>query len=345
MPRIPSAFNPHDWEQHLRFSEDHGVMEAHWPLAGVSIYYPKPTEKWKVAPDRAEVSACTPQLAFHGHHGYSVGPFSEFFVYAGREPNPVSFTMGTIEGSFGQVTPLAHLLYHYGHDDDLEGEFSAYQSIRLFGCTKHNAEAALISAVVFLEKQHGLTCEVFPVGNAEWPEEEAYTGEEKELEFPNPFSDVEPLRMLFRGRQERDPESAFLQLYRILEYYSVLTLETQVAAMRSDHGLSTRQFLLDVHQLVGRDEKTTLGRMMALVADTPMLTRGRDSGLIGEATANALTNAVYDFRNSVVHAKSDHRAKLFSESIFVDESKATAWKRMSEELAWKAITAFGSRVA
>lgn len=298
-------------------------------------------EEWE-PPQRDAAAKGTPQLTFHGDYGYSLGSFSEFFVHGGREPNPRFFKMGAIEGSFGKLTPLAQLLFLANHDDDALGELESYETVRLLGCTKDTAESAIISAILFLERETGLRCGLITAGQVEWPDEEEYDAEERTFEVSSAFSDVEPLRMLLRGRQERDPDYGFLQLYRVLEFFSVLTSEAKVEQMRGDRGLSTRQLLLELHALIGRDEKIALGRLLAQIADAALLQRARDAGLIGETTANALTNAIYTFRNSVVHAKADQQAHLFSESVFLNESKAAAWRQICEDLAWKAMTAFGT---
>ena len=322
-------------------------MRSDWPFAGLSVFFSESDEFCDLGPERKDLCKHTPQLSFHGHHGFSLGRYSELFVLAGgerKEPNRVAFTMGSMEGSVGDITPLAHLLFRRDHDDDLEGELSWFESLRLVGCTHENAERSLISAVLFLEKEHGIRCQPFPVGNAEWPDDAPGIEEPEHLTLPRAFSEVEPLRMLFRVRLESDPASAFLQAYRTLEYFSVFQLEDQVARLRVDQGLSSRAFLLEVQKLIGRDERAALGRLVARLADPALLAKARDSALIAAATSDALTNALYDFRNSVVHAKYDQRTDLFSESIFSEESAARNWKSVCEDLAWKACISVSGRL-
>jgi hypothetical protein len=51
-------------------------------------------------------------------------------------------------------------------------------------------EAAIISAILYLGREHHLHCELASLGDAEWPDEAEYTGEVKEYAFPLPLDQL-----------------------------------------------------------------------------------------------------------------------------------------------------------
>jgi hypothetical protein len=40
MASLPLEFEPHDWDEHLEFSETAGVVEARWKPIGMSVFFP-----------------------------------------------------------------------------------------------------------------------------------------------------------------------------------------------------------------------------------------------------------------------------------------------------------------
>ncbi|MBX3197265.1 MAG: hypothetical protein KF850_34410 [Labilithrix sp.] len=369
MTTIPLRFEPHDWDEHLEFSETAGVVEARWKPIGMSVFFPPlKVKEFERAPRREDVERHTPQLRFHGHNGFSLGRYTELFVFPSatgvlmdyERPEPLCFKMGSIEGSFGQVSPLAHFFFDRGHNDD-EGDFSSFDSLRLMGVTQENAEAVGLSAILLLEKEHGLPLRPVQLGNFPWadedeeaaspdaPENEGSKQDSGDDSAPRQvvlscrFSEVAPLRMLFAGTAEPTPEVAFHQLYRVLEYFSILCNEEKAETMRRDDSMSTRQFLLALQQIMAKDEKGALGRLISEIADGRMLAIAKEAGLIDRPHASALTEALYAFRNSVVHAKEDRGARLFTSSIFEEPSTASAWRRVCASLAWNAIERYGNR--
>ncbi len=371
MASLPLRFEPHDWDEHLEFSETAGVVEARWKPIGMSVFFP-PLKEFESAPSREDVARHTPQLRFHGHNGYSLGRYTELFVFPSasgilmddERPEPFFFKMGSIEGSFGQATPLAHFLFDRGHNEDVDGYFSSFDSVRLMGVAHENAEAVGLSAILLLEKERGIPLRPTRLGDFCWADDDekaqnpeapseretqdegAGSGDEsapRQLVLSSGFSEVAPLRMLLGGHAEPTPEVAFLQLYRVLEYFSILCNEEKAETMRRDNSMSTRQFLLALQQLMAKDEKGALGRLLSEIADGRVLAIAKEAGLIERPLAPALTEALYEFRNSVVHAKEDRGARLFTSSIFAEPSTASAWRRVCESLAWNAIERYGNR--
>ncbi len=167
-------------------SEIAGVVEAKWSALGLTAFYAKPEPDPKAGfvrstPSREDLLSHTPQLSFHGHNGYSLGRYTELFVFPSRfqylddddRPESFNFKMGTIEGSLGQATPLAHSLFDGGHNEDYDGSFSSFFSLRLSGVTKENAEVMGLSAMLLIGKEHGIPLRPMRAGDFNWADEDA----------------------------------------------------------------------------------------------------------------------------------------------------------------------------
>ena len=92
------------------------------------------------------------------------------------------------------------------------------------------------------------------------------------------------------------------------------------------------------------DEKAALGRLLSGIADAKVLAIATEARLIDRPQPEVLTDRLYAFRNSVVHAKEDRSARLFTSSIFDEPSVPRAWRRVSLALAWSAMERFGTRI-
>ncbi len=353
MARIPHEFEwgeYHDPESLLRIRETRGSVEVHWSEIGMAVYH-SPTQGLIGYHDIDDVAARTPTLTLHGDHGFTLGQFSEFFVFSGwldRQLRPLTVTMGSTEITLGEVTPLGRYLFAPVHERKFDPDWDDLSSLRIWGKNAERAEPCLLSAVIFLKKELGLNFSLYPLEGFEYdfPEEEGLQKHElqvKELRAPGAIVDIEPLRLYYKGLEESDDASAVLQYYRVLEYYSILSLHSKVDALRADRGLTSKDFLKSVAGLIERDERGAILRVVSQIADIGILERAKEAGLVDEAAPQSLGNALYDFRNGLVHAKYDQRAAMVVESVFSPSSVTLAWRRILESLALSAMNTFGTR--
>lgn len=111
-------------------------------------------------------------LRFHGHVGFSIGRYTELFMFPPHgifsdedHPDPVLHD-GAVEGSVGQVSPLAHFLFDSDHNEDLSGEFSSFHSLRLVGVARERGVA--LSALLLLERKYGMSLATIKLGDFVW---------------------------------------------------------------------------------------------------------------------------------------------------------------------------------
>jgi hypothetical protein len=155
--------------------------------------------------------------------------------------------------------------------------------------------------------------------------------------------DLEPLRFLQRGRREYTHESACLQFYRVLEFYAFFGVQRDIAALRANAALTDHQFLTRVAAIAYRDEKTPIVRLVEHLAGKRLLARAVAKGLISTPSGKSLGEALYEFRNSFVHAKYIQRALIHAPSVFDDEASSHEWRHILFELARGAISKFARK--
>lgn len=135
-------------------------------------------------------------------------------------------------------------------------------------------------------------------------------------------------------------------MYPILQSIGVLRfllfLQAVIAKQRRDNLLSDRDFLLSAAQVLTRDEKSPLLKLIAQIANPTILQQAADEGLIKSPDPVRLGIAIYEFRNSIVHAKYDQKATLVVDSVISPPKITRTWKSVLERLANAAIASHGT---
>ena len=144
------------------------------------------------------------------------------------------------------------------------------------------------------------------------------------------MSDVDPLRFYYKGINDNDHSNAFLQFYRVLEYYSVIQFHDNISDLRWERDLPISNFILEIQKIFYKDERSAICSLVSTVTDSSVVARAYKDGLIDNQKLEVFANALYDFRNSLVHAKYDQRATILSESIFSPHSKVEVWSELSK---------------
>ena len=333
----------------LRVQVTAGLAEVSWPVAGATVTYPlEDAELFEDWVSLNEVVRHTASFKLHARFGYTSGNFSEFFVvpaFGNSADTAIAEVAGT-EITFGDVTPLGYHLFDGEHEESYHPSWEYIRSIRIFGESAENAEALLLTGIALLEMEANINVELlsFDVPDAvevDW--EDKPDSRHHVLHFMRPIGDIEPLRLFKKGMSESDSSNAFLQFYRVLEFYSVIQLQDAVSALRWDRDLTPKEFLKRVAGIIDRDERGLLGSLLAKITDSRILELARDKRLVETPSVEALCSAIYAFRNSVVHAKYDQRASITVGSPLDPWSPSRDWAVLCKLLAWKVMTTLGTR--
>ena len=337
MVDLPTSFDPPAYdESHLIFNEieGDGLVTVSWPLIGIELLVTK-----REYPPHDEAMRHTPGLYFHGHSGYSIQEFHEFFLEG--LPEYCSFRLGTVAVSMGEITPLGIFLFDRYYDDDVHGEWQDLASVRLIGVTSEYAEAYFLNAMRLYSSRYRIEPSVMRIEPIE------YWDSDKNKKPPTSQSavpiDLEPLRFEYHASRESDDSAACVQYYRILEFYAFFDLETNISNLRHDRKLTDRDFLVKVANTIARDERTPIIRLVGKLARTSLLRRAAKAGLIAEPKGELLGSAIYDFRNAVVHAKYDQRGAIVAQPVLDQPSLTQQWRDILRELATDAVERFGRK--
>ncbi|MUO44710.1 hypothetical protein [Agrobacterium vitis] len=344
MPHIPFDFDPPaspEDDPRFTYSTDGKNTRIRWPLVSVDILYPE----HRLFPSIADTVALNAGvMVAHNQMGYSVGQFHEFFVSV-RNEIAAAFVMGRIEATFGRATPLAATLFE-SHRSKYHGDWSEIWTLRLFGAKQEDLEAAVLNALLLYAHEYGEVLNPYPFDDNfdDWDESDDQPVLDEAIHVVAPIvRDLEPLRFYFSGLAQADRTAACIYFYRVIEYYSFLTHENELSRLRHDRSINDQDFSKRVLEVVVKDEKGAVFKLIASLADDELLSKAKASGLIQNTTSGHLADAVYSFRNSIVHGKFSYGFTLSSASFFNSDKAMPNWNGLMAELAKRAIERLGTR--
>jgi hypothetical protein len=351
-PTIPFDFDPpaSDYETaHLIFQDVDGGQMVSWPLAGVSLFVP--ASEYSPSLDSMEAQNGG-KFKAHRLSGFSIGNYHEFLVSVptdilGRVGSLGGFRMGSVEATFGFATPLAAMIFSGYHHSKYFGEWSETVSLRIVGVGIDEVEAAFIFACNAYKQKFGATPVLFELDDSF-----LYSNDDEESE-KQPTEDVlmisplvinvEPLRFLYNGLLQHDDAAACIYYYKVLEYFSFFTNATEIKKLRHDGTISDADFSQRVLELISRDEKGHIFKLIASVADTGVIKKAMSEGLVANTVPNLLSENLYAFRNSVVHGKFSYGYVPQSTSVLDEDPLLPKWRALLLELARRAINQYGTK--
>jgi hypothetical protein len=345
MPEVPLTFEiPPGSEitDQLEVKHDGVLTRVRWRQLGLEICHTE-LEQYATSPDLKDVADKSPGFAARGLYGFSIGQYTEVFLLddVGAPVPHMSLKLGRVEVTVSDPSPLVVYLFTDYHDNNVHPDWGSITSMRVWGCSPDKAENYLLAAHTYVMEELGYRVRFFSLAFW-WPDERLEHSSKIHLVKPAPTLDIEPLRLYYRGLVEEDNTLAVLQFYGVLEYYSIMSRHSEVGSLRNNKDLPTKDFIVEMTKLLGGEERTDICRLIGKLADAVLLQEAVESELIKERSAGALGNAIYNFRNSLVHAKYDHRTSIFVRSVFEDLVELPAWRTLLDRLA-KAINAFGGR--
>jgi hypothetical protein len=346
-PLVPYRFDPspNEFDVHFREEQVPGGVFVTWPITGTRLFVPDgrvvhlmPTHEDLTAGNRGLFKA-------HGWSGFSIGTYHEFLITVGTERD-VTFRMGTVEASFGNATPLAALVFNAYHRAKYFGSWDEIRSVRLIGVGMDEAEAAFLNACASYEARFGALPVLYPIDEdtlAAFWFQEVEDPEPEYVTAPPMTTNIEPLRFFYSGVAQADDAGACIYFYRVLEYFSFFTNAAEMRRLRHDGNVSDAEFSRRVLDLMSRDEKGPIFKLIASLADHEILGIATSEGLIQKAAAPLLADAVYALRNSIVHGKFSYGYALHSDSVLEPDPRLSRWRMLLRKMAHQAISQYGAK--
>jgi hypothetical protein len=342
-PLIPYEFDPPaaEWEEHhLDYKDTTGGKLVTWPVVGASLFLPEGP-----APGLDEIKASNSgKFRHYGISGFSIGDYHEFLLIMPGE-RFICFKMGRIEATFGQATPLAAMIFYPYHREKWFGPWETIVSLRIIGAGADEAELAFINSCTEYEARYGVLPELLSLDEDKlwWGNTEDEDHTEQVVTIPPMVTNLEPLRFFHDGLLQVDAIAACIYFYRTLEYFSFFTNASEMSRLRHDPTLSDEDFSKRVLDLVSRDEKGPIFRLITTLVDDEILAAAVTDKLITSPTKSLLCEAVYAFRNSIVHGKFSYGYSLRSGSVLDEDLQIASWKSLLRNLARRALFQYGSK--
>ena len=344
MTKVPLSFDLKEEESVvtdiLKKSSSNGIVTLNWQELNIAINWTE-TKENEYYPRLKDIKDQTPDFHFYENFGFTISKYSEFLIYSEEwEYAPFVCLKDTegVEVTIGQVTPIGYFLFNIYHDNDFYPELESCQSIRVFGANATEVEIYLLNALNRLIYEYNTTFNFLSL-DFDFPElddiEKSDITEELSLIKNN---ELIPNRLFYKGLKEKDNSNAFLDFYRILEYYSIIILENMVDKLRNDSSVSKRDFVLKMNKIINDNERALLGKLIQKIADAKILSYCKKNKLIEIAKPETLSIALYEFRNSLVHSKVNQNTLPFSKSILTQDDKTTKWNYVCKELAYNSMT-------
>lgn len=348
-PAIPFEFDPpgNDFEAgYLTEERVAGGDRITWPLIGKSIFAPdqagKPASEVFYI-DLDNIAQENPQLKIHALSGFSLGDYHEFFI--GGAPAHRAYRLGNVEASFGQGSPLLARLFWNVYYEKYWGEWSFCTSLRISNCPLEFVERYVIAALLAYRDEIGLLLPIMQIDFNGLDYEEEFDVEptgQGVVVAPTPVTDLDPLRFYISGLNS-DDEAACLAFYRVLEFYAFMQQAAQVTALRRDGGISDAEFTRRTLELASRDEKGPIFKLLGQITTPDILKEAKAGGLITEERQERLNEALYAYRNAIVHGKFGAAFTLRSQSVLIPNSEGERWRGLLQDLAWAALQNLGSK--
>jgi hypothetical protein len=309
-----------------------------WPVIGARIFVPKNTKLHLEDLTAANNGA----FNHYGQFGFTLGNYSEFFVSM-PHAKYCGFKMAGVEASFGDATPLAVLIFDPFHREKWFGTWDTILSLRIIGVGADEAEIAFLNAMTAYEEKFGILPDLFHIDPNLILDYEESDYEEQIYVAPPMVTNLDPLRFCYNGMVQVDDVAACIYFYRTLEYFSFFTNASEMNRLRHDANLSDAEFSRRVLDLVSRDEKGPILKLINSLVEKAILDSAVTDGLIKTPVGNVLCEALYAFRNSIVHGKFSYGYSLLSGSVLHEDPMVPQWKVLVRKLARLSLDKYGAK--
>ncbi len=344
MPQVPFSFELKEnsvVSDLLSKTISNGIITLNWKEINVSIYF-KDLKENEYYPRLDNIKKHTPDFHFYEKFGFTINKYSEFLIYAEAweyAPFVCLKENNGVEISIGSLTPIGHFIFDIYHENDYHPELESCLSIRVLGADFTEVETCLLNALNKIIYEYNTSFNFFSLESFDFDEISDYekTDIAEELHYIR-NNELIPNRLFYKGLKESDSSNAFLDFYRVLEYYSIIMLENDVNKIRIDSAISKRDFVLKMNRIINDNERALLGKLVNRIADAKILSYCEKNKLISSPKPEILCNELYEFRNSLVHSKLNQTNMPFSKSILKQDDETMKWNFVCKELAYNCMT-------
>lgn len=339
---VPLSFEPSStyYENYLAYLPMDGATKVTWPLLNISLIQSGDYNDFE---DLSKQNG--KKFKSYSRNGFSVGHYHEFLLAIDPE-HTAAFRFAEVESTFGKATPFAAFVFNGYHREKYFGDWDYIMSLRMVNVEMEEVEAAFVNSCIKFEARYGYVPELFEIDESKIFFDTDITKDDTNLQVGPPiFTNLEPLRFFFGGISQNDAASSCIYFYKVLEYFAFYVNVSDVRSLRHDMSVSDIEFSKKILDVVFRDEKGPLFRLISNIVDDHFLMRAHAEGLIDNKAIRNLQENLYAFRNSIVHGKFSYGYSLNSVPILEQDAIVTKWRPLLKDLALRAIERYGSRRA
>jgi len=157
--------------------------------------------------------------------------------------------------------------------------------------------------------------------------------ERKRTRTRKDFISIEPI-ILFNHASTQDKENRFLGFYRILEFFFNRSLEHELRKLRLDSTISEKEIIQVIQK---KDERyllfTLLNNALTNAEKKRIISFLLSKSLIDKDKFEYFCNKLYDYRNSLVHAKEYQIDSIKLPDLFDERKDYQIWNYVIRALA------------
>lgn len=350
MFKIPTTFDYSEDEYpgiEFEFLENKNYWEIRFaPLNLTFLYDKEPFSNDFYYLDIETIEKLNSNFKAHGRLGYSLSSFHEFFLFA-EEFVYLNFRIGSAEISVGEATPLGKFIFDGEHKNDYHGEWDYIPTIKLLNVDQDSLEVYLLNALNRIQVTTGFETELKSIlwkDYASWLEEFDDSETSNELVIDDQvkvYRDIEAISLYRYALTARDNISACIYYYRIVEFYAFLRKHNEIEKIRQDRSIDFKDFSKKIHELVKANEKENICGLIEEVVTPSIIDFALNNRLIHASNKKVFANTLYNFRNSIVHAKYEHTSSLIVDSILNASPQLTLWREVMSRLTPEVLDRFG----
>lgn len=302
------------------------------------------------------------KLKYHEKMGICFGNYVEFLInyeedlFNGVTENDEfvmrKFTIGQVQVEIDHPTLLFDLSTRY-FDGDKYYENGYFWTISLRGVTADNYEEYLIKALFLLKYYNDspfygwdpTCCAFYGYYDATaWPEEDEESviknrrneiEDFKRMNFTD-LSHYEAISFYNEGFRLKGYEVSFHYFYKVLEYFFLICREDTFKEYIEDYNKrkDIMSFIRNVTSVYKQLEEIQLKNLLISIEKKigGLIAEAKNEGIISEETVEAYSETLYQYRNMIVHGKSDERFDVKVPTV-IRNNKERYWSNSIQVIA------------
>jgi hypothetical protein len=302
-------------------------------------------------------------FTFYPNCGFSFDNYSEFLIkfshpklgylsYRSWFYHPsLVFHIGTIKVEINSVSPIFKLLLglHFYNDEYELDDFFDFDTIKILNNDGHPPKEICHKALYLLNSSHLINTDIIVSVSHLGTEADYHEYSKLENKFEKlcnerrpPYQnlfDINPLK-IYNYACTLEAENKFLALYRVLEYYFNRYKLKKIDQLRYDQNTATVEIIKTASLKTECDYLIGLAEEVLIEKEKINITSyASKNNLIIKSDFVSLIKKLYEFRNSIVHAKETKLdLTLIKDAFdFAFESQTNGWIYIIQTLATAAI--------